>query len=184
MLRASNGELLSRCGHTLSSSLKALCGGWAGCRHSQNSQSALQTSRGLPPASPTVSAWSTSLCRIASPTALWNNLTPVCHSWPSWSSQSIGCGLRLFPESQHPPSASDLLKYPSCAPTGRVVFMGFSVAFYPSMGKSSPRVIATADGALLFPHVPSALWFRVWEDFFFFFKEKEKLAKGNIGSLR
>lgn len=81
-----------------------------------------------------------------------------------------------------PPSASDLLKYPSCAPTGRVVFMGFSVAFYSSMGKSSPRVIATADGALLF-HVPSALWFRVLGGFFFFLKEKEKLAKGDTGSL-
>lgn len=39
--------------------------------------------------------------------------------------------------------------------------MGFSVAFYSSVGKSSPHVVATADGALLFPDVPCAVWFKV-----------------------
>lgn len=60
--------------------------------------------------------------------------------------------------------------------------MGFSVAFYSSVGKSSPHVVATADGALLFPEVPCAVWFkesgRLQKR-----GRKEKLAKGDIGSL-
>ena len=74
------------------------------------------------------------------------------------------------------------MKYSSCAPAGNVVFLGFSLGFYSSLGKASPHGIATADGTLKFPDVPSALWFRVLGGFFKK-KEKEKLAKGDIGSL-
>lgn len=59
--------------------------------------------------------------------------------------------------------------------------MGFSLAFYSSMGKSSPHVKATADGALLFSDVPSVVWFRVLGGLKK--REKEKLAKGDTGSL-
>lgn len=92
------------------------------------------------------------------------------------------CSSSSVPQSQRLWSASDLLKYSSCMPTGSVVFMGFSLAFYSSVSKCSPHVLATANGALVFPHVPGALWFRVlggWEK-----REREKLAKGDIGSLR
>lgn len=47
-------------------------------------------------------------------------------------------------------------------PLGNGVRLGLPLAFYSSLGssvgKSSPRVVATADGALLFPQVPCAAW--------------------------
>lgn len=78
---------------------------------------------------------------------------------------------------------------PGCLGNG--AHLGLPPAFYPSpgppTGKSSPRVVATADGALLFPRVPRAAWCRVSGRL----KKKrgrgerghEKLAKGDIGSL-
>lgn len=46
-------------------------------------------------------------------------------------------------------------------PTGNMVFMAVSLAFHSCTGKSSPHVVPTADGALLFPGVPRAVCFSV-----------------------
>lgn len=145
----------------------------------------LQTSRDLPPAFP-LSVASTMAHTPLLPSWLCGKvfLTPVCRtSFPFFG--LVGAPI-LFPLSQRPRAASDPLKIlQQCAHCWWCLH-GLFTCLYSSVGKSSLCVVATADGALLFPDVLCAVWVRVLGRL----KQTnrvcvggEKLATGDIGSL-
>lgn len=69
------------------------------------------------------------------------------------------------PSSRRASAPGCLRKASGRVPPGNGVRLGLPLAFHSSLGssvgKSSPRVVATADSALLFPQIPCAAWCRV-----------------------
>lgn len=118
--------------------------------------------------------------------ALWESFSRTCVPrfvpilWVGW-------GPHPFPLSQRPRATSDPLKILQQCAHWRWSLHGLLTCLYSSVGKSSLCVVATADGALLFPDVLCAVWVRVLGRLKQTNKRGcgggEKLAKGDIGSL-
>lgn len=152
----------------ISSSLKALCGGWAGCRHSQNNQSALQTSSGLLPFS---HCWRLEYTLCA-------DRFPGCPVEQSHTCVQLLTILKLSIIRLGPSSASPRASIPVCLrpveisvcahwTCGLHRFFNCLLFFH---GQILSRVIATADGACYFLMSQVHCGVECWEDFF---KEKK-----------